>query len=76
MRQASVDSVGKVLTDLLSEVDPLEEDIAIVDSKGAVLGVVISPRAHAFLMRKVEEEEDRLDNEAVNDFHDKGNGHA
>ena len=69
MRQIHIDAIGHRLTELLGESDPISEDIEIVDSNGSVIGVVISPRAYEFFLKKVEEEEDRIDNKTADDFH-------
>ncbi|MBB5020047.1 hypothetical protein HNQ59_003360 [Chitinivorax tropicus] len=71
MREINSTLVGTDLLAMLAEEEPLEEDIGILDSDGKVLGVVISPEAYRFFLKKLEEEEeeDRLDDESVNEFH-------
>lgn len=68
MRRIDAGSVGQQLVDLISEPDPLEEDIGIENAAGALIGVVITPSAYEFFLRKVQEEEDRVDAETVEDF--------
>lgn len=72
MREIKMDNVGDVLKELLAEVDPIEEDIGIFNDSGELAGVVINPKAYDFFLRKVEEEEDRIDAESVSDFEKSG----
>ena len=72
MRKVDKSDVGKKLQSLLDEESPLEEDIGIFDEKGDLSGVVITKEAYRFFLRKVEEEEDRVDNETVEEFHKSG----
>ncbi len=68
MREISKKDVGQKLVGLLEEKDPIDEDIGIVDDSGAVVGAVITKNAYDFFLRKVEEEEDRLDAETAEKF--------
>ena len=72
MRKVNKNDVGEKLQGLLDEPHPLEEDIGIFDEKGEISGVVITKEAYGFFLRKVEEEEDRVDNETVTEFHKSG----
>lgn len=72
MRKINKNDVGEKLKVLLDESHPLEEDIGIFDEKGEISGVVITKEAYGFFLRKVEEEEDRIDNETVEEFHKSG----
>jgi len=58
MRTIDAGAVGQQLVDLINEPDPLEEDIGIENAAGALIGVLITPRAYEFFLTKVEEEED------------------
>ncbi len=71
-RKVDKNDVGKRLQSLLDEQHPLEEDIGIFDEKGELSGVVITKEAYGFFLRKVEEEEDRIDNETVEEFYKSG----
>lgn len=72
MKTILVEEVGKALFELMNEPDPIDEDIGIVNDKGDVLGVVITNTAYNFFLRKVEEEEDRLDKQTIEEFHNSG----
>jgi len=69
MRTVKLEAVGKELAELISESNPVDEDIGILDKEGNVLGVVITGEAYNFFLEKIEEEEDRIDIETVKDFH-------
>jgi PHD/YefM family antitoxin component YafN of YafNO toxin-antitoxin module len=69
MRTISNSALGKELLDLINEVDPAHEDIGIVDENGKLQAVILTPDAYAFFLRKIEEEENRIDNETVDAFH-------
>lgn len=72
MRTINKSDIGRKLAILLDEEHPIDEDIGILDEKGMVSGVVITRDAYAFFLRKVEEEEDRVDNETIEEFHRSG----
>lgn len=65
-------AIGHELLNLINEDDPLDEDIAILDEHGQLKAAIITPQAYAFFLRKVEETEDRVDNETVEAFHQSG----
>ena len=72
MRKIQAEQIGKALLDLINELDPIDEDIGIVDDKNNVLGVIINNAAYNFFLKKVEQEEDRLDRQTVEEFHNSG----
>ncbi len=72
MRSISERSIGAPLCALLAEENPLEEDIGILDDHGALKAVVITPQVYAFLIEKIEEEDDRIALEAAKRFHESG----
>jgi len=72
MRTINKNDVGEKLTLLLDEKQPIDEDIGIIDEKGMVSGVVITKDAYEFFLKKSEEEEDKIDNETVEEFHKSG----
>ena len=72
MRTINKNDVGEKLTLLLDEKQPIDEDIGIIDEKGMVSGVVITKDAYEFFLKKAEEEEDKIDNETVEEFHKSG----
>ncbi len=69
MRILDIGKIGRELTVLLEEDDPVEEDIGIVGKDGDLIGVIIRKDAYDFFIRKVEEEEDRQDLRTVEEFH-------
>ncbi|EKE76996.1 hypothetical protein [Gallaecimonas xiamenensis] len=69
MKDVTLSSVGEPLKTLLQRPGPLADDIAIRADNGELLGVVICARDYSFLLSKVEEAEDRLDQERVAQFH-------
>lgn len=72
MRTIDTTKIGKELTELIDEKDPVDDDIGIINQNGDLVGVLISPQAYEFFLEKVEEEEDRLDRETVAEFHRSG----
>lgn len=74
MRTIYENNIGPVLKTLLAEESPLEEDIGILDAEGAVKAVVITPQVYAFLLAKIEEEDDRIALEAARRFHELDGG--
>lgn len=72
MRTIRLDEVGGKLAELIDEKDPLDEDIGLLDSKGNLKGAFITKSAYEFFLKKVEEEEDRIDLETVREFHHSG----
>lgn len=69
MRDVEIEQIGNALKEMLVNPDPVDEDIVIKGENGEVLGVIISEKAYAFFLEKVEEEEDRIDSETVDAFH-------
>ena len=69
MRTIDIAKIGKELTELINEKDPIDDDIGVINQSGDLVGVLISPQAYEFFLEKVEEEEDRLDRETVAEFH-------
>ena len=72
MRTIDINKIGKELTELIDEKDPIDDDIGVINQNGDLVGVLISPQAYEFFLEKVEEEEDRLDRETVAEFHRSG----
>lgn len=72
MREIKLGDVGSKLKELLLEAHPIDEDIGVLEDNGELLGVIITPEAYEFFLRKVEEEEDRLDAETVREFDQSG----
>lgn len=72
MRTINIEKIGKELTNLINEKDPVDDDIGVISQNGDLVGVLISPQAYEFFLEKVEEEEDRLDRETVAEFHRSG----
>ncbi|MDF0605941.1 hypothetical protein HZU77_009775 [Neisseriaceae bacterium TC5R-5] len=68
MREIQSTAIGVELNTLLGVVNPIDEDIGILDENGKVLGVIITAEAYQCFLKKVEEEEDRLDAESVKQF--------
>ncbi len=72
MRTIDIQKVGDELTNLIFEKDPVDEDIGVLGENGEVVSVLISKDAYDFFLRKIEEEEDALDLQTVEDFHNSG----
>lgn len=68
MRIIDKSDIGPKLALLLDEKHSFDEDIGIVGEGGFVAGVIITKEAYAFFLRKVEEEEDRIDRKTIEDF--------
>ena len=71
MRKIAKIDIGEKLQNLLNEQDLHEEDIGIFEEEN-LLGVLITKEAYKFFLRKVEEEEDKIDNRTVQEFHKSG----
>ena len=71
MRKIAKIDIGEKLQKLLNEQDLHEEDIGIFEEEN-LLGVLITKEAYKFFLRKVEEEEDKIDNRTVQEFHKSG----
>ena len=61
--------LGKQLNELIATAALSDDDIGILDQHAQVKAVIITPAAYAFLLKKVEEEENQIDQETVNEFH-------
>lgn len=72
MRTIKLSETGVELVKLIKEDHPIDEDIGILDSDGAVCGVVITKDAYDFFLKKVEEEEDRIDEQTIREFRQSG----
>ncbi len=72
MRTIERNKIGDALSLLIDEQYPEEEDIGILNEKGVVTAVVITPQAYAFFLRKVDEEDEKLAIEAVEKFDQSG----
>jgi len=72
MRTINKSDIGENRVFLLDEEHPIDEDIGILDEKGIVSGVVITKDSYDFFLRKVEEEEDKIDNKTVEEFNKSG----
>ena len=68
MRQIRADTLGQTFVDMLRAQNLADEDVGFVEADGTLLGVVITPAAYRFFLRKVEEAEDVLDRATVADF--------
>jgi len=72
MRSINQVDISKKLLSLINEEDPIDEDIVILDNDGAIKSAVITKDAYDFFLKKIEEEEDRVDAEAVSEFNISG----
>ena len=61
--------LDKQLNELIDTAALSDDDIGILNQDAQVKAVIITPAAYAFLLKKVEEEENRIDQETVNEFH-------
>lgn len=69
MRNIDIDDLSEKLKEMILNPDLVDEDIIIKSSSGDILGAIISSEAYEFFLNAVEEEEDRLDNESIENFH-------
>ena len=69
MRTIHIDSTGELLKEMLLNPDPVDEDIIVKNNDGDVLGAFITEEAYEFFLKKIEEEEDRIDHQTVEEFH-------
>jgi len=72
MRSINKNEIGEKLIVLLDEENPIDEDIKILDKNGDITAVIITSDAYQFFLKKVEEQEDKIDNETIQEFHNSG----
>jgi len=72
MRSINKNEIGEKLIVLLDEENPLDEDITILDEHGGITAAIITGDAYQFFLKKIEEEEDKIDNKTVEEFHNSG----
>lgn len=72
MRTIDIGKIGDELTELLNEKKPVDDDIGVINQQGSLLGVLISPQAYEFFLKKVQEVEDYIDRETVAEFQKSG----
>lgn len=72
MREIKIEDVGNTLQELLLEQEPIDEDVGILDESGDIVGVVIPKKAYEFFLKKVEEEEDKIDSRSIEEFNSSG----
>ncbi len=72
MRTIEIEKIGKDLTAFINEENPTDDDIGVIDQQGSLVGVLISPQAYEFFLKKVQEVEDYIDRETVADFQKSG----
>ena len=72
MRTINKNEIGDKLIALLEEENPIDEDIRILDENGSIAAAIITSDAYQFFLKKIEEEEDRIDNRTVQEFHNSG----
>ena len=71
MRKIQLNELSNEVVILLNEENPLYEDIGISDEKGELKGVIITPEAYSYFIKKVEEDEDKEDLDFLKDFDSK-----
>lgn len=72
MRTIEKNRIGQELLVLIQEEEPFEEDIGILDESGNVAAMVITPQMYDFLLKKIDEEDERLGMAALKKFHESG----
>jgi len=70
MRTINKDEIGEKLIFLLDEENPIDEDISILNENGSITAAIITSEAYQFFLKKVEEEEDIIDNKTVEKFYE------
>ncbi len=68
MRRVELGSLPAEAIRLINEENPLSEDIGIYDQNGNICAVIITPDAYTYFLKKVEEDEDKQDAEALTGF--------
>ena len=76
MRKIKLNQLPAGVIQLVNEENPLSEDIGIFDEKNDLAGVIITPDAYAYFLRKVEEDEDKLDSETLKEFNSEEELHS
>ena len=71
MRKIQLNDLPNEVVKLLNEENPLYEDIGISDEKGELQGVIITPEAYSYFIKKIEEDEDKEDLDFLNNFDSK-----
>ncbi len=63
-----IDAVGEQLREWLGGEQPPMQDIGILRQDGTLAGVIISKEYYDFFLQKIEEEDDRLDLIAAEEY--------
>lgn len=71
MRKIQLNVLPNEVVKLITEENPMYEDIGILGEKGELKGVVITPEAYSYFLKKVEEDEDKEDLEFLDNFDSK-----
>ncbi len=61
MRRMNFKNMPESAQTLILDAQPLSEDIGIFDEEGNLTAVIIKPKVYQYLLRKIEEDEERLD---------------
>ena len=72
MQEISENDVDDKILSVIDDAFSFEDDVGVISSDGKLKAAIISPEAYQFFLRKLEEEEDRLDSETVEEFRKSG----
>jgi hypothetical protein len=68
MRKINLSKLPDEVIELINEESPMSEDIGIFNDKDELTGVIITPDAYSYFLKKVEEDEDKEDLESLKNF--------
>ena len=71
MRKIQFNVLPSEVVKLIREENPIHEDIGVFDENGELKGVVITPEAYSYFLKKVEDDEDKEDLECLENFDSK-----
>lgn len=68
MREVKLSDLPSGIVSKILEKTPLSEDIGIFDNDGSLVSVIIRNKTYKYLLAKVEEDEEAIDQEELKDF--------
>lgn len=68
MREVKLSDLPPEIVSKILEKTPLSEDIGIFDNDGALISIIIRNKTYKYLLAKIEEDEEAIDQEELKDF--------
>jgi len=71
MRKINLSEFPESVNSVISEPNPLSEDIALLDKEGDIISVIIGIKPYKYLLKKIEEDEEIIDYAELKNFDSK-----